>query len=828
LGRSGKVRSVGALVQDLETGKAVFREDTLKVDFGKGPEPVSIAEVTVKRHGRPKALEGIGRKEVRYFGETDIGFQERMSRIYSNPLVPLAEAWTRYSTAAWEKGWALVFRHTPEFIQRAIRTRPELIKGFVPKGEEYVSARRASYAFAAEKGERGFELGERLVGKLSKEEQQRVGRYFTEEATPEDLRLLRENPAMNDAVEAAKQARAEFQNLGGQAVLQGLLREESFFRNYGKYMPRLYRKYELPYDQMMRQYGERKPTRLDRTRFLARKDIPEEVRVLMGEIKEPGLPVAKGIAQIAHDIAHASLFNKVANNPQWSAKSMDVLVERGLNPRDFVEMPTTSKLGRLSGKWVNKWIADDLNQIVRARTEMQKISRALVSEWKFGKVILNPSTHGRNMMSNAILAHLGGLPMTRLDIYWKAGKELRRKGPIYQEAKTASQGKLGRGTFAAAELDTFVDSWNKSEGGLMDRFASMSQSLKEGKPAEAFKQIRPSSTKLGKKAARLYQMEEEYFKLAKYMHNKEKGMNPRQAWADAESWLFDYTEVPSFIDWSRGSPLGAPFITFTYKALPMVAKSVVTAPWRMAGVLGTLYWINKKSADALGISEQQRAEIEKVLPERMRGGFAGTPKFLMLPFRDKYGQVQYLDLTYILPWGDIGEAGGLGREIPFLKTVGGLTRQAPLLGAPLIQAVAEIGTNRNTFTGKRIYNPWDSKAEVAKKISLYLWRQAAPSLAPGGYGATRLKRAVTGEPDYRGRTTSIPTAVASTTLGLRITPIDPRMERVYRRAERMKDIREIDMEVRKVRRNRGLSLSEKATEIQRLRRIQREIKREGR
>ncbi len=85
LGRRGKVRSVGSLVQNLETGKAVFRGDMLKVDFGKGPEPVSIAEVTVKRHGRPQALEGIGRKPVRYFGETDIAFHERLLR---GPEIP--------------------------------------------------------------------------------------------------------------------------------------------------------------------------------------------------------------------------------------------------------------------------------------------------------------------------------------------------------------------------------------------------------------------------------------------------------------------------------------------------------------------------------------------------------------------------------------------------------------------------------------------------------------------------------------------------------------------------------------------------------------------
>ena len=835
MGRSGKVTSVGALVQDLETGKAVFREDTLKVDFGKGPEPVSISEVTVKRHGRPKALEGIGRKPVRLFGDTEIAFHERilgdLGRIYSNPLIPLGELYTRLiGRPAWEKGVGLLWRLTPKFIQRAIRIRPELIKENVPGGAAYVEARREARGFIAEKAERGFELGERLTQKFSVEEQQALGRMVKGEARPQDLAKLRQDAAWNDAIEAAKDARTEFDNLGSQAVMQGLLRDETFFRNYGKYMPRLYRKYELPYEELAKQFGERKPTRLELSRFKQRKDIPEHIRMMMGEILEPGLPVAKGIAQIGHDVANMRLFNTVADNPLWASRSLDTLWRQEMNPADFVQMPTTAKLGRLSGSWVNKYIADDLNQIIRARTELEKISRALVGEWKFSKVILNPATHGRNLMSNAILAHAGGLPMTRVDIYYRALRELKSRGEIYREAKTASQGRMGRGTYAAAEFELLLDSWNKNTGGLGDRFAAMSQALKEGKPSAAFKQVRISGTRFGKGAARIYQAEEEWFKLAKYIHNKEKGMAPKEAWLDAEKWLFDYSEVPTFIDWSRQSPLGAPFITFTYKALPVIAESIVTAPWRIGSVLATLYYLNDMSAAMLGLTERQRKELEAVLPERMKGRIFGVPKFILLPWRDRYGQVQYLDLTYILPWGDIGETGGLGRElvekIPFVRRVAGLTRQLPLAGSPLVQAFAEIGLNKSSFTDKEIYHPWESKAEVFKKVSLYLWRQVAPSLAPGGYGETRLRKAITQEPDYMGRTTSVPAAAASALLGLKITPIDPRLQRIYRRAEKERTIRDIEMQVGRVRRNRGLKGPEKAREIRRLRSLQLEIRRQ--
>ena len=55
-----------------------------------------------------------------------------------------------------------------------------------------------------------------------------------------------------DAVEAAKQTRVELDSLGGQAVVQGLLSQETFLKNYGRYMHQLYRKHELGYDGLLR------------------------------------------------------------------------------------------------------------------------------------------------------------------------------------------------------------------------------------------------------------------------------------------------------------------------------------------------------------------------------------------------------------------------------------------------------------------------------------------------------------------------------------------------------------------------------------------------
>jgi hypothetical protein len=493
-------------------------------------------------------------------------------------------------------------------------------------------------------------------------------------------------------------------------------------------------------------------------------------------------------------------------------------------------MPESKRLGTLSGKWVNKYIADDLNQIVRARTQVEQMMRQVVGEWKFSKVILNPATHSRNILSNLILAHAGGLPMYRLDIYTRALIEVVRGGELFQEARKA--GMSGRTTFAGAEFESMVDAWNITKGSPLDRFSDFARLMKEGKGSDALQRIRFSQTKFGQKLGRIYQAEEQWFKMAKVMHNLEKGMKMRPAVRDAQDWLFDYTEVPEFIEWTRQSPVGAPFITFTYKALPKMMESAIVAPWRLLSVVATLYYLNDAAAKALGITDTQLEGIEKVLPEHMKGGFAGTPKFLLLPWRDKYGQLQYLDLTYILPWGDIGETGGLGRELmektPGLRHVAGLSRQLPLVGSPLMQAIGELGLNKSSFTRKNIYNSFDTAKERFQKISLYLHRQLAPSLAPGGYGWTRIQKALTSKPDYFGRTTDLRSAIASTLFGLKITPIDVRQQKRFRRFERNREVRDIGGAIARIRRNRGLTREEKRVEMRKLRAKQREVRRGGR
>jgi hypothetical protein len=296
----------------------------------------------------------------------------------------------------------------------------------------------------------------------------------------------------------------------------------------------------------------------------------------------------------------------------------------------------------------------------------------------------------------------------------------------------------------------------------------------------------------------IYQGEEAWFKLAKFMHNREQGMTIKESADDAQNWLFDYTEVPGMIDHIRRSPFLSPFITFTYKALPRIAESAVVTPWRMMMVVGLIYGIQDYSREKLGIAADEYKKIQKIAPYWMQGNMIG-PKFILLPWKDRAGRLQFLDLTYILPWGDVGETGATG-----------LYRQIPGVASPMM-AVAELMLNKSNFTGREIYKEdykgdalLGAKDRVAKS-SLHIYRTVAPSMAPGGWGFSKLWAAGWGKEDYFGRERSIPGAVASTLFGLKVTGIDPAQEAARRLAEYERSLRDLGTEMRITQRNRSLS-----------------------
>ena len=596
----------------------------------------------------------------------------------------------------------------------------------------------------------------------------------------------------------AMEARNALDSLGKQAVETGLLDEKVFFENVGKYLPRLYTSKE--YKGQLTKWGMKNPNQLEMSRFMKRKDIPKEIRKQYGEIMTPSFPVAKGIVQLTHDIELAKHFNGIAANPEWSVIKEPVLnkitgkkipfktttydpitgkpiIKQGIKkdyirsiPEGWEKLPKNKKLGQLSEAYVHPEIAADINLAIRISSKGEKVWRKTLGAWKFGKVILSPKTHARNLMSNSLLSHLGGMPLWRQPyLLTKSAKEMRHGGKFWKRATT--EGML-ESTFVEGELKTLFD---RVEGNLKGLKA---ERLPEGLGAigKAWEY-----SKLGaNKAAKLYNAEEQWFKLAKFIDNVERRkMTDRAAAADAAKWLFDYRELTKAQETYRSKWYGAPFATFTIKAIPRIAEAAIKTPWRFAAPAAIIYALERAASNKIKDSKEERLAKRELRPEWMQGVSLGMPNFPRVPIVDESGREYYLNLSYIVPWGDIGENGGFG-PVP-----SGLMP----LSMPVVKEGMQQILNYDNFWKEPIVKESDiaGKSESGKRLThlkkrgRHIYNTAVPTLA---IDIEKGIDAVRGTPDFRGRERPSSVVAADVFLGLKMYPVDY-AEQMMREAGRL-------------------------------------------
>lgn len=559
-----------------------------------------------------------------------------------------------------------------------------------------------------------------------------------------------------------------------------------------KYMPRLYLEKEAAKEKSVFGFSNNK---IKQDRFRGRTDLPPEARQNMGEITKPAYPVAKGLAEVDDAVENARLFKAVSENRAWATSDEAYATANG-----WKQIPKTKAYGDLSGKYVDPYIAKDIESITQAKGDAQRIYEKGLSLWKFGKVILNPATHFRNMMSNAILMDLGGVDLARQpELLYRAAKELSKNGLVAQEAKKA--GLLGN-EFFGGEIKAFRDAL-----------------LATGQEPSTLGKLLSVSKRIGNKAGAAYQTEEQVFKLAKYIDNRAKGLSVQAAVDDAEKWLFNYSKVPKAVDFMRRAPVvGAPFITFASKALPRVIEAATTNPVSVYKYYALFNAIENISKEKLGISEKDF----KLLKRGARG------QTVVLPFKDTNGDPLVLDLSYILPWGDIGEMGGFMGLPPALA-----------FGGPL-KTFIELGFNKSLYRDAPIWNATDTISMRAGKMGDYVLKAMLPTMMPGipgvespfrgGYSYEKLRAATKDDPAYPfNKVQSLPLAIADTVFGIKIKPTELTRLKIRAIMDANQQMEEAQANLTMIERHKGISANYKAKATQdfefKTRRITKELRR---
>lgn len=640
--------------------------------------------------------------------------------------------------------------------------------------------------------------------------------------------------------DTAVSVKDRFDDLGQKLVNAGLIPQESADAYTGQYLPRLYLKHVLG-DQLHAAIGTGKKTsNLGQTK--RRKDIPEDVRkVILGEITDPAFLSSFGVSRTMRDLAMIDFMAAVSKNEAWTppamlvtwrgrqvspfwmhseavrlrkqadfmkdsphavtarkmADQMDTLANQAIAKLEradldgFKQIPDSPRYGALRGLWVREEIFEDMvgaqNFIDPGSVEawFQKWGGKVTRAWKTSKVALNPPSHFRNMMGNSIMLQLSGVPHHRQPLrFVQAINSIKDKDKYYQIARKYG---LFEATFSNIELTRIADEWlalqdtNESHFGKLNAMA--------GRVTNAI--------------GDLYQFEEALFKIMKLRDNMENGMEEGAAMIDAHKWLFDYSLVPRWVRWARNAPLGTPFLTYTYKAIPRMLEALVRTPWRYLPYIAGYYALQELLQYAFDVDDDDLEKLEKAYPEwtKNKGGL------MLLPTRDANGNLQLFDMGYIVPWGMLADVARQGSNME-----GGMVLDSiGVMSGPVADVISGWQTNIDPFTRKPIVDQRDPRGEQIKQRLWWAWGLAAPGwLTRSGFSgklydyATDAVDKRTGEPKLTGG------QVAARFFGLTVYPLNPVESRKSNLFFMQREIEEIRYRMRSRLRDKNLDMGEKA------------------
>ena len=523
-----------------------------------------------------------------------------------------------------------------------------------------------------------------------------------------------------------------------------------------------------------------------------RRDYSESERKAMGEIiDEPGYLVARGVTQLSSDIAVLNIFKQIAIlHPEVISRTPVA---------DFKQLPQSKSYGYLSGKYVDPYIYNDIKGIIESRTIANKMGTKMLSEWKKFKIVDNPATHFRNMYFNFILSDIAGLHPYRVDIYGSALMDVWNKTDDY---KFVVNNGLFSTSYVGTELkDLLIKnktiSLKKNATGVYEY--TWNEKL-TGSVIDFGGKILNYYNKAQAKLGNLYQAEEEWNKMALYRYAKQDlKFSDTDAIEFAKKWGLNYQAVTPWINKFSQEWYGTPFVRFKMLAAPRLIEGAIFRPVTILKWLLIFAAIEEFSRRTLGLAKSELDKIKNnIFPNWMKDGI-----YILMPEKDKHNNLQFLDLTYI---------------IPYVEDIQGWNLYNYAFGNPVFRIPAEIMLNRSAFTGRDIIDK-TLNPELSSQLMSYLayvYQTIVPPLAPGGYNFDNIYNAIIQKQDYEGKTTDLISQISTSIFGLKLRSIDISKEQKFRLIELKTKYDDVASKIKSTFNNKGLNEDDKAEEITRL------------
>jgi hypothetical protein len=630
----------------------------------------------------------------------------------------------------------------------------------------------------------------------------------------------------------------------------GILSPQSVAMYEDMYLPRLYMKYLLE-EKGLISTGPRMGSR-DYAR--QRTDVDEETRVALGEVKDPAfasfaalyrpqrdmavMRFLKGIADAsntdwvypnqliewkgtrvtafwladeANNIRERMLFEQDPARKATMARVADQMQQLAVDnigevpPQNYKRLPKSNRYGALKGLAVREEIYNDLislsgfdpdpNLVDQIFGDKNSLLAKGTQFWKMSKTILNPPTQVRQIISNAVMLNISGVPLHKV-----AKRMLQAMDAIKNDTeawKKAKEYGVRGGGFTDNEL-------REATNLLREYLAENTTGIMN--PRKLMNIV----AKITDKAGAFYQYTDQVFKVAKIIDEVErKGINKmpngaakERAYAEAvlqgHKWFFDYSLVHRGIKSLRTMPFGAPFITYYYKALPLLVE-VATNPrtaMRFAPYVALMAAMPAMVASMYDVDDEDVDKLKLALSDKLRE----KPNMIVFPFKDQNGNWQFLDWGYFFPWSmfvDTGRALAKGDVVGALGTVGALT-------SPALSLASAIKTNVDPFTGRQIINEYDPPKEKLMSFLNYVNSLIMPPIVTsyGAFGKAIEATTNSGVNKY-GEPNMDAIQITARAIGFNFYPVVPELQRV-------RNIKRMDYEIQMVQSNMTQSLKDKS------------------
>lgn len=618
-------------------------------------------------------------------------------------------------------------------------------------------------------------------------------RKLSKEDSKAVAELMQKSKKTGELGGLAEQTSKEMAVWGNEARKLKLLNDESFWDNVGQYFPFMYSTKEFAENSS--KFGSTKKLKADLSGYKKKltdyemgmkvlknklgswpsslkkisenytpkqiEQIGRDTRKEMGLIETAAYPVKKRLDQMIQSVYTVKAMNKIAEVPGMVSNTrLD----------GFEKMPEAPSYGNLSGKYVPKNLFDELTAMTSKPSELGLAIQKINSIWKTMKVPYNPATVMRNIQSNILLSWLSDTPIYNPKVSGDGIKSFFTQDDTYKKLR---------------DVGLYSSSYSKNE------LKELAFADGDGNLDKVFSWAIKTYNTPGK----VYGAVESVFKTILAKDAMRRGYGVDEAVEYANKWLFDYGKVSKVTQGLRQTM--TPFVTFTMKSFPRLIETIVRKPEKLIILGSILGGINATSRAKLGITEEEEKQQK---PEYL--GKTGSLTML-LPDRDKNGQLQFVDMNYINPWGGIVQQGSSG--LPQGLEPGGVL---PTLYNAYV-------SNYDPFFQQEIAASYLPKEEKAAEKAKYVGRAMLPSLAPGGYGYEKIRKAATGEGDYAGRVNTMQNALLSSVAGIKVIPGGEReVEKKTNKIER--DIRDIKSEISMTYKNKGMNEQKKAETISKL------------